>query len=57
MKSYLIWINFVILVKIYHILQNFDGGNSDIFPARPSKFNPSNCLKTIPCLQVYGEIQ
>ena len=27
------------------------------FPARPSKFNPSSCLKTIEHLQVYGERQ
>ena len=27
------------------------------FPARPSKFNSSNCLKTIQHLKVYGESQ
>ena len=44
----------------YRIKQNFDGGKFWRFwhfPARPSKFNPSNCLKTVQHLQVYGERQ
>ena len=43
-----------------HIAQNFDGGKFWCFwcfQARPSKFNPSNCLKTVQHLQVYGERQ
>ena len=42
----------------YRIVQNCDEGHFDIFELyRPSKFNPSNCLKTIQHLQVYGERQ
>ena len=39
-------------------MQNFDGGKFRCFwcfPARPSKFNPSNHSKAIQSLQVYGE--
>ena len=46
--------------SIYRIVQNFDGGKFWRFwrfPARPSKFNPSYCLKTIQPLQVCGEKQ
>ena len=44
----------------YRIAQNFDGGKFWrfwCFPARLSKFNPLNCLKTIQHLEVYGERQ
>ena len=42
------------------VVQNFDGQklwHFWHFTAWPSKFNPSNCLKTIQRLQVYGERQ
>ena len=45
---------------IYRIVQNFDRGKFWRFwhfPARPSKFNPSNCFKTIQHLLVYGKRQ
>ena len=44
----------------YRIVQNFDVGkfwHFWCFPVGWSKFNPSNCLKTIQHLQVYGERQ
>ena len=49
-----------IVQAVYRIAQNFDRGKFWrfwCFPARPSKFNPSNCSLTIQCLQVYGERQ
>ena len=60
------WLNlqnfegYIAIAIRYRIAQNFDGGNFWRFwrfPARPSKFNPSNCLKTIQRFQVYGERQ
>ena len=43
--------NIIIICGIwYRIAQNFDGGkfwHFWCFPGRPSKFNPSNCLKTV----------
>ena len=44
----------------YHIAQILTGGNFWCFwcfPAGPSKFNLSNCFKTIQHLQVYGKGQ
>ena len=44
----------------YCIAENFDGRKFWRFwrfPARPSKYNLSNCLKTVQHLQVYGERQ
>ena len=51
---------FTSLIMQYRIAQNFDRGNFDIFDTFQldrQKFNPSNCLKAIQHLQVYGERQ
>ena len=47
----------IVKTVTYRIAENFDSGKFWRFPARPSKFNQSNYLKTIQYLQVYSERQ